>query len=63
MEDESSHTWYTDNASEDYIVHKLEEKVGAQIECEEFEKAVADAEARAEAEAEIANDARAMEDY
>lgn len=63
VEDESFHTWYTDNASEDYMVHRAAEKASEQIEREEFEKAVADAEARAEAEAEIANDARAMEDY
>lgn len=63
VEDEFFHKWYTDNASEDYIVHRAEEKASEQIEREEFEKAVADAEARAEAEAEIANDARAMEEY
>lgn len=63
VEDESFHKWYTDNASEDFMVHRAEEKASEQIEREAFEKAVADAEARAEAEAEIANDARAMEDY
>ena len=63
VEDESFHKWYTDNASEDFIVHQAEEKASEQIEREAFEKAVADAEARAEAQAEIANDARAMEDY
>ena len=63
VEDESFHKWYTDNASEDFMVHRAEEKASEQIEREAFEMAVADAEARAEAEAEIANDARAMEDY
>lgn len=63
MEDEFFHTWYTDNASEDFIVHRAEEKVSEQIEREEFEQTVADAEARAEAETEIANDACAMEEY
>lgn len=63
VEDESFHTWYTDNASEDFIIHRVEEKVSEQIEREKFDQAVADAEAKAEAEAAITNDARAMEEY
>lgn len=62
-EDPSLHEWYTENASQDYIVDLLHDQVAEELEREQLEEQLAEEAAEEEAKAEIANDAKAVEDY